>query len=155
MLVKGDECYTMRFVVQRVTKASVKVDGKVVGKIDKGYMALIGIKQDDTISEADYLVKKLINLRVFEDQNGKMNLALKDVGGQLLLISQFTLYGDCSDGNRPSFIEAAKPDKANELYEYIIAKCREKIEKVETGIFGADMKVELLNDGPVTIIMEK
>jgi D-tyrosyl-tRNA(Tyr) deacylase len=145
----------MRFVVQRVTKASVKVDGKVVGKIDKGYMVLIGIKQDDTISEADYLVKKLINLRVFEDQNGKMNLALKDVGGQLLLISQFTLYGDCSDGNRPSFIEAAKPDKANELYEYIIAKCREKIEKVETGIFGADMKVELLNDGPVTIIMEK
>lgn len=145
----------MKFVIQRVTNASVKVDGKVVGKIDKGYMVLIGIKQDDTILEADYLVKKLINLRVFEDQNGKMNLALKDVGGELLLISQFTLYGDCSDGNRPSFIEAARPDKANELYEYIISKCKEKVEKVETGIFGADMKVELLNDGPVTIIIEK
>lgn len=145
----------MKFVIQRVTNASVKVDGKVVGKIGKGYMVLIGIKQDDTILEADYLVKKLINLRVFEDQNGKMNLALKDVDGQLLLISQFTLYGDCSDGNRPSFTEAAKPDKANELYEYIISKCKEQIEKVETGIFGADMKVELLNDGPVTIIIEK
>ncbi len=145
----------MRFVVQRVKNASVKVDGKIVGQINKGYMVLIGVKQDDTKEEADYLVKKLINLRVFEDQNGKMNLALNDVQGELLLISQFTLYGDCSNGNRPSFTEAAKPDKANELYEYIIEKCKEKINKVDTGIFGADMKVELLNDGPVTIIMEK
>ena len=145
----------MKFVVQRVANASVKVDGKIVGKINKGYMVLIGIKQDDTIEEADYLVKKLINLRVFEDENEKMNLSLKDVDGELLLISQFTLYGDCSNGNRPSFTEAAKPDKANELYEYIVQKCKEKIAKVETGIFGANMKVELLNDGPVTIIMEK
>ncbi|MBP3800617.1 MAG: D-tyrosyl-tRNA(Tyr) deacylase [Clostridia bacterium] len=145
----------MRFVVQRVKNANVKVDGKIVGQINKGYMVLIGVKQDDTKEEADYLVKKLINLRVFEDENGKMNLSLNDVHGELLLISQFTLYGDCSNGNRPSFTEAAKPDKANELYEYIIEKCKEKINKVDTGMFGADMKVELLNDGPVTIIMEK
>lgn len=145
----------MRFVVQRVTNASVKVDGKIVGKINKGYMVLIGIKQEDSTQEADYLVKKLINLRVFEDENKKMNLSLKDVSGELLLISQFTLYGDCSNGNRPSFTEAAKQDKANELYEYIVQKCKEQLYKVETGIFGADMKVELLNDGPVTIIMEK
>lgn len=145
----------MRFVVQRVKNANVKVDGKIVGQINKGYMVLIGVKQDDTKEKADYLVKKLINLRVFEDENGKMNLSLNDVHGELLLISQFTLYGDCSNGNRPSFTEAAKPDKANELYEYIIEKCKEKINKVDTGMFGADMKVELLNDGPVTIIMEK
>lgn len=145
----------MRFVVQRVTNASVKVDGKIVGQIKKGYMVLIGIKENDTIEQADYLVKKLINLRVFEDENDKMNLSLKDVDGELLLISQFTLYGDCSNGNRPSFTEAAKPDVANKMYEYIIGKCKEKIDVVETGIFGADMKVELLNDGPVTIIMEK
>ena len=141
--------------MQRVKNANVKVDGKIVGQINKGYMVLIGVKQDDTKEKADYLVKKLINLRVFEDENGKMNLSLNDVHGELLLISQFTLYGDCSNGNRPSFTEAAKPDKANELYEYIIEKCKEKINKVDTGMFGADMKVELLNDGPVTIIMEK
>lgn len=145
----------MKFVVQRVSNANVKVDNKVVGKINKGYMVLIGIKEEDTICEADYLIKKLINLRVFEDENEKMNLSLKDVKGELLLISQFTLYGDCSNGNRPSFIAAAKPDKAEKLYDYIVQKCKENIEVVETGIFGAHMEVGLVNDGPVTIILEK
>ncbi len=145
----------MKFVVQKVKNANVKVEDKIVGEIKKGFMVLIGVKQDDTISEADYLVNKLINLRVFEDENQKMNLSLKDVNGELLLISQFTLYGDCKNGNRPSFSEAARPDKANELYEYIVQKCKEKVPKVETGIFGANMQVGLVNDGPVTIIMEK
>ena len=146
----------MKFVVQRVKNASVEVDGKIVGKINKGFLVLIGVTHEDTTENADYLVKKLVNLRVFNDENDKMNLALKDVGGELLLISQFTLYADTQkSGNRPSFVEAARPDKANELYEYIIKECRKQIEVVETGIFGADMKVSLLNDGPVTIIMEK
>lgn len=145
----------MKFVVQRVSNANVKVDNKVVGKINKGYMVLIGIKEDDTIQEADYLIKKLINLRVFEDENEKMNLSLKDVEGELLLISQFTLYGDCSNGNRPSFTAAAKPDKAEKIYDYIVQKCKDNIEIVETGIFGAHMEVSLVNDGPVTIILEK
>ena len=145
----------MKFVVQRVKNASVEVDGKTVGKINKGFLVLIGITHEDTIENADYLVKKLVNLRVFGDEEDKMNLALKDVGGELLLISQFTLYANCEKGNRPSFVEAAKPDKANELYEYIIKECKKQIEVVETGIFGADMKVSLLNDGPVTIILEK
>ena len=145
----------MKFVIQRVANANVKVDNKIVGKIDKGYMVLIGIKEEDTTAEADYLVKKLINLRVFEDENEKMNLSLKDVKGELLLISQFTLYGDCSNGNRPSFTTAAKPEKAEKIYDYIVQKCKENIDVVETGIFGAHMEVSLLNDGPVTIIMEK
>lgn len=145
----------MRFVVQRVLESKVEVEGKEVGKIGKGFLVLVGIKNDDTKEIADYLVNKLINLRIFEDENEKMNLALKDVGGELLLVSQFTLYGNCSHGNRPSFIEAARPEYANELYEYIVSKCKEKIEKVETGRFQADMKVSLVNDGPVTIIMEK
>ena len=145
----------MRIVIQRVQYSSVKVDNKIVGKIDKGFMVLLGVGPDDTKENADYLVQKLIKLRVFEDENGKMNLSLKDVNGKLLIISQFTLYADCSGGNRPSFSNAAKPDKANELYEYFIKKCKENDVKVENGIFGADMKVELLNDGPVTIIMEK
>lgn len=145
----------MKFVVQRVKNAQVDVDNKTVGKIDNGFLVLIGIMHTDTKEIADYLVKKLINLRVFEDENGKMNLSLKDVKGSLLLVSQFTLYADCSGGNRPSFTEAAKPDFANELYEYIISECKKKNDKVETGIFGADMKVSLLNDGPVTIVMEK
>ena len=142
----------MKFVVQRVKNASVEVEGKTVGKIDKGFLVLIGITHEDTIENADYLVKKLINLRVFRDEEDKMNLGLKDLGGELLLISQFTLYANCEKGNRPSFIEAAKPDKANELYEYIIQECKKQ---VETGIFGADMQVSLINDGPVTIILEK
>lgn len=145
----------MKFVIQRVKNAQVDVDNKTVGKIDNGFLVLIGITHTDTKEIADYLAKKLINLRVFEDDNGKMNLSLNDINGSLLLVSQFTLYADCSGGNRPSFTEAAKPDFANELYEYIISECKKKIDKVETGIFGADMKVSLLNDGPVTIILEK
>lgn len=145
----------MKFVIQRVKNAQVDVENKTVGKIDKGFLVLIGITHTDTKEIADYLIKKLINLRVFEDDNGKMNLSLNDVNGELLLVSQFTLYADCSNGNRPSFTEAAKSDFANELYEYIISESNKKINKVETGIFGADMKVSLVNDGPVTIILEK
>lgn len=145
----------MRLVVQRVKNAKVEVEGKTVGSINNGFLVLLGVTHTDTIKEADYLVKKLCNLRVFEDDNGKMNLGLKDIGGELLIVSQFTLYADCSQGNRPSFINAAKPDVANELYEYFCEKCMEQNIKVEKGIFGADMKVSLLNDGPVTIILEK
>ena len=146
----------MKFLVQRVSTASVEVDEKIVGKIDKGFLVLIGITHNDTKTEADYLIKKLINLRVFEDENKKMNLNINQVNGQLLLISQFTLYADTvKSGNRPSFIEAAKPDYAYELYEYIIEQLRKTNIKVETGIFGADMKVNLINDGPVTIMLEK
>jgi len=144
----------MRFVVQRVSKAQVTVEGKITGKIDKGFLVLIGITHDDTKEIADKLVKKLINLRIFEDENEKMNLSLKDVNGSLLLVSQFTLYADCEKGNRPSFIQAAKPDYANELYEYIIEKCKESGIEVQTGIFRENMKVDLTNDGPVTIILE-
>lgn len=145
----------MRLVVQRVKQAEVAVEGKTVGKIEKGFLVLLGVTHGDTKETADYLVKKLCNLRIFEDENEKMNLGLKEVGGQLLIISQFTLYADCTGGNRPSFIEAAKPDMANELYEYFCQECRKKEIKVEQGIFGADMKVSLLNDGPVTILLEK
>lgn len=145
----------MKFVVQRVKKAKVDVNETTVGKIDEGFLVLIGITHTDTKEIADYLIKKLINLRVFEDDNGKMNLSLSDINGSLLFVSQFTLYADCSSGNRPSFTEAAKPEFANELYEYIINECKNKINKTETGIFGADMKVSLVNDGPVTIILEK
>ena len=146
----------MKLVIQRVKNAKVEVENKIVGKIDKGFMVLLGVKKGDTTKEADYLARKLCNLRVFEDENEKMNLSLKDVNGELLIVSQFTLYGDAKEGNRPSFIEAELPDKANELYEYFMNKCKENgIEKVEHGIFGADMKVSLVNDGPVTIIMEK
>ena len=144
----------MRFVVQRVTHASVTVDGSVIGKIGQGFMVLIGVSDEDTKETADKMVKKLLGLRIFEDENGKTNLDLHTVGGSLLLISQFTLYADCKHGNRPSFIKAGKPDMANEMYEYIIAKCREQVEIVETGEFGADMKVELLNDGPFTILLD-
>lgn len=145
----------MKLVVQRVKNAKVEVDEKTVGSINQGFLVLLGVTHTDTKAEADYLVKKLCNLRVFEDENGKMNLGLKDVGGELLIVSQFTLYADCTQGNRPSFTNAAKPDVANELYEYFCEKCREQNIKVEKGIFGADMKVSLLNDGPVTIILEK
>lgn len=145
----------MKLVVQRVKNAKVEVEGKTVGSINQGFLVLLGVTHTDTKAEADYLVKKLCNLRVFEDDNGKMNLGLKDIEGELLIVSQFTLYADCSQGNRPSFINAAKPDVANELYEYFCEKCKEQNIKVEKGIFGADMKVNLLNDGPVTIILEK
>ena len=145
----------MKIVVQRVKNAQVEVDKKVVGKIEKGFLVLLGVTHNDNKKEADYLVKKLCNLRVFTDENDKMNLSLKDVNGELLIVSQFTLYADCSGGNRPSFIEAAKPDKANELYEYFCSECEKNDINVEKGIFGADMKVSILNDGPVTIIIEK
>ena len=144
----------MRLVVQRVKNAKVEVDNKIVGQINQGYMVLVGVGPNDTEKEADYLAKKLINLRVFEDENGKMNLGLKDVKGELLLISQFTLYADCSGGNRPSFINAAKPDKANEIYEYFCKKCTESV-PVQKGVFGAHMEVTLQNSGPVTILLEK
>ena len=146
---------TMKLVIQRVRNAKVDVDGKTVGSIEKGFLVLLGVTHTDTKETADYLVKKLCKLRVFEDENGKMNLSIKDVRGQLLIVSQFTLYADCSGGNRPSFVNAAKPDLANELYEYFCEKCKEEQIEVQKGIFGADMKVSLLNDGPVTIILEK
>lgn len=146
----------MKLVIQRVLNSQVDVEGKTVGKIEKGFMVLCGITHEDTEKEADILARKLCNLRVFEDENEKMNLSLKDVGGELLIISQFTLYADSmSSGNRPSFIAAARPEKAKPLYEYFIKKCEEEGIHVETGIFGADMKVSLVNDGPVTILMEK
>ena len=145
----------MKIVIQRVKEAEVKVEGKTVGKIGKGFLVLLGVTHEDTKQNADYLVKKLCKLRVFKDENDKMNLALKDVNGELLIVSQFTLYADCSGGNRPSFIEAAKPDKAEMLYEYFCEECAKNDLNVEKGIFGADMKVSLINDGPVTIIIEK
>ena len=144
----------MKFVIQRVSHASVTVEQEIVGSIQKGFLVLIGVNNSDTEGIADKMLRKLLNLRIFEDENGKTNLSLKDVNGGLLLVSQFTLYADCKHGNRPSFIKAGKPDMANEMYEYIIAKCREQVETVETGEFGADMKVELLNDGPFTILLD-
>lgn len=144
----------MRFVVQRVQRASVMIDGETKGSIGTGYLVLIGIGQGDDEPIADKLVQKLINLRIFEDEDGKTNLALKDVGGELLLVSQFTLYADCKKGNRPSFTKAGKPEQAERLYQYIIKKCQEQIPVVEQGEFGADMKVDLLNDGPFTILLD-
>lgn len=145
----------MKAVIQRVTFANVKVDGEMVGEIEKGFMILLGVVEGDTTKEADWLAKKTANMRVFEDENGKMNLSLLDTDGECLVISQFTLCADCKKGNRPSFISSAKPDEANELYEYFIEKLKENgVKKVEKGIFGADMKVSLLNDGPVTIILD-
>lgn len=144
----------MKFVIQRVLEASVKVDGNIIGQIDKGFVVLIGVGQNDTKEIADKLVKKLVGLRIFEDENGKTNLSLADVNGQLLLISQFTLYANCKKGYRPSFTESGAPDLAEDLYEYIIAKCKESIPVVETGSFGADMKVSLVNDGPFTVILD-
>lgn len=146
----------MKLVVQRVKKANVVVEEKVVGEIAQGFMVLIGIAPTDTKEIADFLVQKLIHLRIFEDENEKMNLSIQDIDGELLLISQFTLYADSSHGNRPSFVNAAKPEMANELYEYFVEQCKKQnIKKVNTGIFGADMQVTLQNDGPVTIILEK
>ena len=144
----------MKFVIQRVSEANVTVDGKVIGEISKGYMVLIGVAEDDTEAIADKMVKKMVGLRIFEDENRKTNLSLADVNGSLLLISQFTLYANCKKGNRPSFIEAGSPDKANALYEYIIAKCQESVPIVQKGSFGADMKVCLVNDGPFTVVLD-
>ena len=144
----------MRFVIQRVTHADVKVDGETLGEIGKGFMVLIGVSDSDTKEIADKIVKKMLGLRIFADEQGKTNLSLDTVGGSLLLISQFTLYANCKKGNRPSFIEAGEPTMAEEMYEYIIAKCKESVENVERGRFGADMKVSLTNDGPFTIILD-
>ena len=144
----------MRFVIQRVNHASVSVDGHIIGAIDKGFLVLIGISNTDTKGIADKMVKKLIGLRIFEDSEGKTNLDLKTVDGSLLLVSQFTLYADCKKGYRPSFINAGAPDMANEMYEYIISECKKEITNVQTGSFGADMKVALENDGPFTIILD-
>lgn len=144
----------MRVVVQRVKHASVTINGTVNGKINNGFLVLLGVQSTDSEQDVDYLVKKVTNLRIFSDENDKMNLSLKDVNGELLIVSQFTLYANCKEGNRPSFVEAAKPDVAIPLYKYFVSECRKIIPVVETGIFGADMKVDLLNDGPVTIIMD-
>lgn len=144
----------MRAVIQRVKHASVSVDNQITGKIEQGFLILLGITHTDTEKEVEWLSKKITDLRVFNDSEDKMNLGLKDVNGELLIISQFTLYGNCIKGRRPSFIDAAKPDMANELYEKFLKKCKDLGFKTEAGIFGADMKVELLNDGPVTLIID-
>ncbi len=144
----------MRFVVQRVSKANVAVEGKIIGAIEKGFLVFIGVNNADTKEIADKLVKKLVGLRIFKDENGKTNLDLKAVDGGLLIISQFTLYADCKKGNRPSFINAGSPDMAEELYEYVIKQCQKEIPHVEHGEFGADMKVSLVNDGPFTVILD-
>ena len=144
----------MKFVIQRVTSADVKVDGETLGEIEKGFMVLIGVSDNDTKEIADKMVKKLVGLRIFEDEQGKTNLSLADVGGSLLLISQFTLYANCKKGYRPSFIEAGKPEMASDMYEYIIDKCKETVPNVQRGQFGADMKVSLVNDGPFTIVLD-
>lgn len=144
----------MRFVIQRVKNSKVTIDKEIRGRIGKGFMVLIGVEDKDNTEIADKMIRKMINLRIFEDENGKTNLGLKDVGGSLLLISQFTLYADCKKGNRPSFTKAGAPDMAKKLYQYIIDKCKEEIDIVEQGEFGAYMKVELLNDGPFTIILD-
>lgn len=145
----------MKLVLQRVAYAKVEVEGKITGEIEKGFLILLGVGQNDTKEQADWLANKVCNLRVFRDENDKMNLSLKDINGKLLIISQFTLYADCNKGNRPSFIQAAEPKKAEELYEYFKQKCGKLGFEVQAGVFGAHMKVEFLNDGPVTIILEK
>ena len=144
----------MKIVLQRVTHASVTVDGNITGKINTGYVVLFGVGKDDTQEDCRRVADKIINLRIFSDQNGKINLSLKDVGGSLLIVPQFTLYADCRKGNRPNFIQAGAPDFADSLFEYFTEYCRSRGQHVETGIFGADMKVELLNDGPFTVILE-
>ncbi|MDE5591151.1 MAG: D-tyrosyl-tRNA(Tyr) deacylase [Acetatifactor sp.] len=144
----------MRFLIQRVNEANVSVDENVIGRIGRGLLVFIGISGNDNTEIADKMVKKLLGLRIFEDENGKTNLDLKAVDGQLLLISQFTLYADCRKGNRPSFTNAGAPDLANELYRYIIDSCRRETAVVEEGSFGAEMKVSLINDGPFTIFLD-
>lgn len=145
----------MRLVIQRVSSASVKIGGEVVGAIKKGYLVLLGVGKNDTEQTADFYAAKMRKLRIFEDENGKTNRSLEDVGGELLLVSQFTLYADCSHGNRPSFTDAGEAGEANRLYEYFAEKCKEQGVKVQTGRFGANMEVELVNDGPFTIILDE
>lgn len=144
----------MKIVIQRVSEASVEVDGKICGEIGKGYLVLLGVGDGDTETDCIRLADKLINLRIFSDENDKINLSLKDVNGQLLIVSQFTLYADCRKGNRPNFTQAAKPDTAKALYEFFIEYCKKSVPVVQSGIFGADMKVMLLNDGPFTVVIE-
>lgn len=146
----------MKFVIQRVTQARVEIDGEAVGAIENGYLVLIGISKDDNQEVADKLIKKLVNLRIFEDENGKTNLNIDAVSGKLLLISQFTLYADCKHGNRPSFTDAAGPDIAEALYNYIVVECKGSLgeDRVQQGVFGGDMKVSLVNDGPFTIVLD-
>lgn len=144
----------MRLIIQRVDQASVSVDNRIVGEINKGFLILAGICDTDTYEIADKMIHKLIHLRIFEDENGKTNLDIKSVNGELLIISQFTLYADCRKGNRPSFVNAGKPEFANEMYEYIIRKCSEEIPNVQKGVFGAHMNVSLVNNGPFTIILD-
>ncbi len=145
----------MRLVIQRVSEASVSVDNEIIGSIRQGFLVFFGVSSDDNENIVDIYRKKLINLRIFEDGNGKTNLSLADVGGELLIVSQFTLYADCKKGNRPSFTNAGAPDKAKKLYEYMIATCKQEIAKVESGRFGADMKVSLINEGPFTIVLDE
>ena len=144
----------MKFVIQRVKNASCTVDNHVIGEIQLGFCVFIGVSNEDNTEIADKMIKKLIGMRIFEDENGKTNVSLADVNGSLLLISQFTLYADCKKGNRPSFTNAGNPELANNLYEYIIEKCKEHVPNVQTGSFGADMKISLLNDGPFTIVLD-
>jgi D-tyrosyl-tRNA(Tyr) deacylase len=144
----------MKLVIQRVSEASVEVDGKICGEIGKGYLVLLGVGDGDTEADCIRLADKLINLRIFSDENDKINLSLKDVNGQLLIVSQFTLYADCRKGNRPNFTQAAKPNTAKALYEFFIEYCKKSVPVVQSGIFGADMKVRLLNDGPFTVVIE-
>lgn len=145
----------MKFVIQRVNRASVEVDGSIVGKIGKGFLVFIGVSNTDTKEIADRYLKKMIGLRIFKDENEKTNLSLSDVNGELLLVSQFTLYANCKKGNRPSFTEAGSPDLANDLYEYLVSEAKKLVSVVETGIFGADMKISLENNGPFTIILDE
>jgi len=144
----------MRFVIQRVSSAKVEVAKSIIGQIDRGFLVLIGISQEDNQVIADKLVRKLLGLRIFEDAEGKTNLSLADVKGSLLLVSQFTLYADCRKGNRPSFSNAAPPDVAEELYNYIVSECKKTVPNVATGSFSADMKISLVNDGPFTVILD-
>lgn len=144
----------MRCVIQRVSRAKVTVAGKITGEIGKGILVLLGVSSEDTEKEADFLLEKTLNLRIFEDAEGKMNLSLLEISGELLVVSQFTLYGDARKGRRPSFIKAAPPEKANALYEYFVQQARKQTKKVETGRFQAMMDVELINDGPVTILLD-
>ena len=144
----------MRFLIQRVREASVNVNGCVIGRIEKGFLVLVGVNQTDTVRTAEKMVKKMIGLRIFEDENGKTNLDLHSVKGQLLIVSQFTLYADSRKGNRPSFIRAGEPQKAKALYEYVIELCQKEIPVVQQGSFGADMKISLVNDGPFTVILD-
>lgn len=145
----------MRFLVQRVKSAELRVDNKLISSINEGLLVFVGVENADTKERADYLINKLVNLRIFKDEQEKMNLSVKDIAGELMIVSQFTLYADCTSGNRPSFTKAGKPDYANELYKYVISECKGKVKKVGEGVFGANMQISLVNDGPVTIMLER